>query len=67
MAERRPATRSRRGTRREASRRHVADPAIMADHVRFRGLRGKFREAQVDALYARWTKLEAKRDAWGGG
>ena len=49
----------------ETWQQRAADPAVMADHVRLRELCDKLHEAQaqVDALYARWTELEAKRDA----
>ncbi len=49
----------------ERWQQQVADPAVMADHVRLRELCDKLHvaQAQVDALYARWTELEAKRDA----
>jgi ATP-binding cassette subfamily F protein uup len=49
----------------EACAREVADPAVMADHLRLGEACDRLHQAQgeVDALYARWTELEAKRDA----
>ncbi len=49
----------------EARRRHLADPAVMADHVRLNELCDELHVAQahVDALYARWAELETRRDA----
>jgi ATP-binding cassette subfamily F protein uup len=43
----------------------IADPAVMADHVRLKQLCDDLHVAQahVDSLYARWTELEAKRNA----
>ena len=49
----------------EVQTRHdrISDPQVMADHVRLKGLCDKLHEAQahVDALYARWTELETRR------
>jgi len=49
----------------EACHARVGDPAVMNDHVQLREWCDKLHEAQarVDALYARWAELEAKRDA----
>jgi ABC transport system ATP-binding/permease protein len=49
----------------EAWQQKVADPAAASDHVRLRELCDKLHDAQaaVEALYARWAELEAKRDA----
>lgn len=49
----------------ETRQKLIADPAVMADHVRLKELCDDLHVAQahVDALYARWTELEAKRDA----
>lgn len=43
----------------------IHDPAVMADHVRLKELCDELHVAQahVEALYVRWTELEAKRDA----
>jgi ATP-binding cassette subfamily F protein uup len=48
-----------------ACEQQVADPAVMADHVRLRQVCDELHaaQAQVAALYARWQELEAKRDA----
>lgn len=49
----------------EAYHKQVADPAVIADHVRLRELCDRLHEVQahVNALYARWAELEAKREA----
>ncbi|HEX8323341.1 MAG TPA: ABC-F family ATP-binding cassette domain-containing protein [Tepidisphaeraceae bacterium] len=41
----------------------IADPAVMADHVRLTTAYGSLGKAQaeVDRLYARWAELEAKQ------
>jgi ATP-binding cassette subfamily F protein uup len=48
----------------EKRQKLIADPGVMADHVLLKELCDDLHVAQahVEALYARWTELEAKRD-----
>ncbi len=48
----------------ESRQKLIADPAAMADHVRLKELCDDLHvsQARVEALYARWAELEARRE-----